>query len=132
MNYNMKKTVSAIMSAVIGLSLFVMPAARAEAMDGWDIQYVGNINATVEIDNTEAYRGKSSLKAVNNTGKLGNVYLLVSTATEMEEGTPYVVSVKAKSKASTLAYAMFNWESSTIKDLTQFGSTYDWKNYEWV
>lgn len=132
MNFGIKKTVSVILSAVIVLSLFVMPAAGAEAIDGWDIQYVGNIDATVQIDNTEAYRGKSSLKAVNNTGKLGNVYLLISTTAELEAGTPYIVSVKAKSKASTLAYAMFNWEGESIKDLTQFGSTYDWKNYEWI
>ena len=57
MNFGIKKTVSVILSAVIVLSLFVMPAAGAEAIDGWDIQYVGNIDATVQIDNTEAYRG---------------------------------------------------------------------------
>ncbi len=132
MTISMKKLFSAILTAVIVLSLFVMPVARAEAIDGWDIQYIGEINATVGIDNTESYSGKSSLKAVNNSGKVGNVYLMVSQSVELIAGTPYVVSIKAKSKASTTVYTIFNWDSATLKDLTQFGGTYDWTNFEWI
>ncbi len=128
----MKKIFSALLSAVIVISLFVMPVAEAEALDGWDIEYVGDVDADIGIDNTEAYSGKASLKVVNYSGRLGNVYALISTSMEMEAETPYVVSVKAKSKASTLVYVTFDWENSTRKELTQFGSTFDWKNYEWI
>lgn len=114
------------------LLLFVVPVADAEALDGWSVQYVGDANATVGVDDTEAYRGKASLKVVNNSGRVGNVYVQVSTTVEMEAGKPYVVSLKAKSKATTLVFTTFNWESSSNKTLTQFGSTFDWTNFEWI
>ena len=132
MTNSIKKLLSAILSAVTVLSLFVMPVAEAEAIDGWDIQYIGDVKATFEIDDTESYSGKSSLKVTNDSEGVGNVYAMLSASVEMETGTPYVVSIKAKSEATALVYAMFDWEGDSIKRLTQFGGTFDWTNFEWI
>ncbi|MBQ7986705.1 MAG: S-layer homology domain-containing protein [Clostridia bacterium] len=128
----MKKLFSAILSAVMVISLFVMPVAHAEEFDGWDVSYIGDIDATIGIDTSNAYSGKASLKAVNNTGAIGNTYVMLASSFELEAGTPYVVSIKAKSRASSTIYTIFNWDSSTLKNLTQFGGTYDWTNFEWI
>lgn len=128
----MKKLFSAILSAVMVISLLVMPVASAEDFDGISVSYIGEIDATIGIDRAEAYSGKASLKAVNNTGAVGNVYAMLSKTIRLEAGVAYAVSIKAKSKASSTVYATFDWEGSAIKRLTQFGGTYDWTNFEWI
>ena len=89
MTINMKKLFSAILSAVMVISLLVMPVASAEDFDGISVSYIGEIDATIGIDRTEAYSGKASLKAVNNTGAVGNVYAMLSKTIRLEAGVAY-------------------------------------------
>ena len=94
MTINVKKIFSAVLTAAIVLSLFVMPVAEAGNSDGWEFMYFGGVDALIEIDETESSGGKSSMKAVNNSPAVGNVYAMAVTRVNLEAGKSYVVSMQ--------------------------------------
>lgn len=130
MTINVKKIFSAVLTVVIVLSLFVMPVAEAGNSNSWEFMYLGGVDALIKIDETESFKGRASMKAVNNSPDVGNVYAMAVTRVDLEAGKPYVVSMQVKSKNSKILKSMFNWTNS--QNLTQFGGTFDWTNFEWV
>ncbi len=130
MTINVKKIFSAVLTAAIMLSLFVMPVAEAGNSNGWEFLYLGGVDALIEVDDTESFKGSASLKAVNNSPAVGNVYAMAATRVDLEAGKSYVVSMQVKSENSKILLSLFNWANS--QNLTQFGGTFDWTNFEWI
>jgi len=130
MTINVKKIFSAVLTATIVLSLFVMPVAEAGNSDGWEFMYCGDVDALIEIDETDAFNGRAAMKAVNHSPAIGNVYAMVVTRVDLKAGKPYIVSMQVKSEKSKILKAMFDWTNP--QNLTQFGGTFDWTNFEWV
>ncbi len=127
-----RKILSAGLSASMIFSMATLPVKAAEEIPGWTVKLMNNVDATVSIDTEEKYSGEASLKIVNRSVSMPNVYLMVQTTVAMEAGRQYNISGMVKSEASTnLQFVVHEggWERVS---LTPFGKTYGWTNYEYT
>lgn len=130
MKKNLKKIITALLSITI-LSTYLsgFSVVSAQNLDGWTFDLHG-CNATAGVDNEYSYSGNSSMKIVNKTPAAPNVYVLGVYSVDVKAGNSYTVGAKVKSSRSSIVQFSINWEKRY--DLTEFGNTYNWKNYEFT
>lgn len=130
MKRNHKKIITALLSVII-LSTYLsgFSVVSAQDLDGWAFDFHG-CTASAVVDKECSYSGNASMKIVNETPAAPNVYVLGIYNVDVEAGKSYTVGAKVKSMRSSIVQFSINWEKRY--DLTLFGTTYDWTNYEFT
>ncbi len=132
MNRYLKKFTTVFLSVSI-LSVFLSGltavSAQADNMGDWSFDLHG-CDATVTLDDEYVYSGNHSMKIVNKTPTAPNVYVLGVYNAEVKAGKSYTVGARVKSLRSSIVQFSINWEKRY--DMTLFGTTYNWTNYEFT
>ncbi len=132
MNRYLKKLTTALLSVAIlltQLSGLTVVSAQVDNIEGWAFDLHG-CKASITLDDEYAYSGNYSMKVVNETPAAPNVYVLGTYNVGVNAGKVYTVGAKVKSLRSSTVQFSINWEKRY--DLTPFGSTYGWTNYEFT
>ena len=104
--------------------------AYAAEIEGWKIEWVGGCKGSAELDSKEKYSGAASLKIVNESPDTGNVYYLKTQDGSVVAGKSYYVGAKLKLQGASGVDFCVSWQKRYRA--TDFGSTYDWNNFEFL
>ena len=132
MNRYLKKLTTLLLSIAIlltQLSALTVVSAQVDNFDGWEFDLHG-CDASAILDDEYAYSGSHSMKVVNKTPSAPEVYVLGRYNVNVKAGKSYKVGAVVKSLRSSTVQFSINWERRY--DLTPFGTTYGWTNYEFT
>lgn len=128
---SIKRLLSALMAATMVSSFAVLPVSAADEIEGWNIQYNNNVDATVSIDKTDAAVGSSSMKVVNRSPVTANVYVMPKASINLVAGKKYTISAEVKSKNSSSVYFCITsgWDTTSI---TSIGANFEWTHFQYT
>ncbi len=107
----------------------VLAAGNSLSFSGWTVEFY-NCSGDAYIDKETYHSGGGALKLINYTPKTSNRYINMRTTVDLVEGRKYYVGAWIKAQDATLAHFHINWDK--FRFVTDYGQTFDWRNYEFV
>ena len=124
----MKKRVVSLFIAIIMMLTFIpVWTADAASIKGWSVVFNNGCIGSAEIDYNLGSKSEQSLKIVCESDKSSNVYVLLSTRVNVEEGKSYIYGGDVKSDNSSELQTMIDWGTRT--SLLIYGQTFDFKSF---
>ena len=105
--------------------------ADASGTDGWSLSLPNNAKGSWALDHDTYSGGTSSLKIINESPAIGNVFTRAITRVSMVKGKKYDISMKVKiDHAQTAIFLPENWAKRC--SLTSYGTKYDWNSFSFT
>ncbi len=125
-----KRLIALAIAIAIPLQCCVAYAAGGTlTFPGWTVEFY-NCSGDAYIDNEVYHTGGGALKLINYTPRTSNRYINMRTTVDLVEGRKYYVGAWIKAQDTTFAHFHIDWDK--FRAVTDYGQTYDWRNYEFV
>ncbi len=125
-----KRLIALVIAFAIPMQCCVAYAAGSTlTFPGWTVEFY-NCSGDAYIDNEVYHSGGGALKLINYTPRTSNRYINMRTTLDLVEGRKYYVGAWIKAQDTTFAHFHINWDK--FRAVTDYGNTYDWRNYEFV
>ena len=132
-NKILKRIISAILifAFVIPMS-GVFAATDSKTVPGWSCE-ISNADGGILLDTSDDALGKASMKLWNKTIEKTGFVRCSYIFKDLKEGHTYRYGFSAKVKnANGTIYTQMNWDRSTMPSVKPFGSTADWRDFEFA